>query len=260
MDVETITVGSLFSGAGLCDYGFEQAGFTHRWFCEIAEYPRSVLQTRWPGVPIYDDVREIDGSKTPKVDVLSGGFPCQDVSTGGKRAGIKEGTRSGLWFEFRRIIQEMQPSWVVIENVRGLLSCGIEIVLEDLAAIGYDAEWQVLPAVLFGAPHLRERVFIVAYPHNNKYGDAPRVFTEKRRNMAKHFQSDRKTMWNGVQLDRTGELPRGPALPLPRVHRVADGSSKALDRLRCLGNGIVPAQSRFVAEMIKQAIAHEKTM
>lgn len=252
-----LTVGSLFSGAGLCDLGLERADFRHTWFCEIEDFPRRVLTARWPGIPIHRDIREINAQTVPTVDLLAGGFPCQDVSTGGNRAGIREGTRSGLWFEFRRVIEELRPPWVLIENVRGLLSCGIEIVLKDLAAIGYDAEWEVLPASIFGAPHIRERVFFVAYPHRKRRGRSPRVFTPDRGDLADHFQLDRQALWNGVRIDRARSLPDRLALPVPRVYRVDDGSADVLDRLKCLGNGIVPHQARYVGELIQRAAARE---
>ena len=100
----------------------------------------------------------------PHPDVLCGGFPCQDVSLAGKRKGITEGTRSGLWYEYVRLIEEIRPKYVIAENVPGLLAAGIETVLQELAEIGYDAEWEVLSASAVGAPHRRERVFLVAYP------------------------------------------------------------------------------------------------
>ena len=159
-----LKVGSLFSGAGLCDLGLQWAGFRHQWFCEIDPFCRAVLARHWPGIPIYEDVKKLKGDALPSVDVLCGGFPCQDVSSGGLRAGIREGTRSGLWREYARLIGEIHPKYVIIENVRGLLSLGIDLVLNNLAAIGYDAEWEILPAAALGAPHHRERVFIVAYP------------------------------------------------------------------------------------------------
>ena len=138
-----LTVGSLFSGAGLCDLGLTWAGFKHQWFCEIDPFCQAVLARHWPETAIYNDVSGLNGMELPPVDVLCGGFPCQDVSSAGARAGIKQGTRSGLWYEYARLIGEIRPRYVIIENVRGLLSCGIEVVLQDLANIGYDAEWEV---------------------------------------------------------------------------------------------------------------------
>lgn len=248
-----LTVGSLFSGAGLCDLGLEWAGFKHKWFCEIEDYPREVLAARWPGKPIYRDVGKINGDTVEKVDVLVGGFPCQDVSSGGRRKGIKVGTRSGLWFEYRRLIRDLRPRYAIIENVKGLLSKGIDRVCAGLAEIGYDAEWEVLPAALFGAPHIRERLFIVAYPHCCGDVRTPRVFTEEPGELGDHFQLDGQADWNGLQIDRAGPVSAWLASSGCRVHRVDDGSTQALHRLKCLGNGIVPQQSQYVGELINAA-------
>ncbi len=158
----------------------------HAFFCEVDPFCRSILAKHWPGVPLYNDVRVLEGSKVPHIDILCGGFPCQDVSSGGKRAGIKEGTRSGLWYEYARLIGEIRPRYAIIENVRGLLSCGIEIVMRDLAALGYDAEWEVLPAAALGAPHHRERVFIVAYPHSQRADGRARLLAPLERIMGEH--------------------------------------------------------------------------
>lgn len=124
----------------------------HAFFCEVDPFCRSVLAKHWSDVPIYNDVRSLNGADLPHIDILCGGFPCQDVSSGGKRAGIKEGTRSGLWYEYSRLIGEIRPRYVIIENVRGLLSCGIEIVMRDLVALRVRCEWEVLPAAALGAP------------------------------------------------------------------------------------------------------------
>lgn len=104
-----LKVGSLFSGAGLCDLGLQWTGFRHQWFCEIDPFCRAVLARHWPDIPIYEDVRMLKGDELPPVDVLCGGFPCQDVSSGGLRAGIRQGTRSGLWLEYARLIGEITP-------------------------------------------------------------------------------------------------------------------------------------------------------
>lgn len=164
-----MTVGSLFSGIGGLDLGFERAGFEIKWMCEKEDYPRKVLAKHWPNVPIYEDVREI--TNAPSVDVLVGGFPCQDNSTAFTkqgRIGIA-GAKSGLWLEFARIIREVRPAYVVVENVEGLLhrARGFGIVLGDLARLGYDAEWDVLPASASGAPHQRARLWLVAYPNGD---------------------------------------------------------------------------------------------
>lgn len=250
-------VASVFSGAGLCDLGLQRAGFDHAWFCEIEDYPRNVLAARWPGKPIYRDIREIDAKSVERIDLLAGGFPCQDVSAAGKRQGVTKGTRSGLWYEYLRIIRDLRPRFVLIENVKGLLSKGIDQVCAGLAEIGYDAEWEVLSAALFGAPHLRERVFIVAYPHRDWSFQTPRVFVENAGDMADHFQLDGDALWNGIRIDRAGAVSDWLASSGPRVHRVDDGSADALDRLKCLGNGIIPQQSQYVGELIIGAMQRD---
>lgn len=250
-------VASVFSGAGLCDLGLQRAGFDHSWFCEIEDFPKSVLAARWPGKPIYRDIRDIDANTVESVDVLAGGFPCQDVSSAGKRKGVTKGTRSGLWYEFRRVICDLRPKYVLIENVKGLLSKGIDQVCAGLAEIGYDAEWEVLPAPLFGAPHLRERLFIVAYPHSSRSVGTPRIFTENAGDLGDHFQLDGEALWNGIRINRSGPVSDWLALSGSSVRRVDDGSADALDRLKCLGNGIIPQQSQYVGSLILAAMKRE---
>lgn len=194
-----LTVGSLFSGIGAFDLGFERAGMRTLWFCEQDEFCRRVLARHWPGVPCYPDVRALVGNANgasthsyaeeggprpavgesgrgmdvpvpvPHVDVLCGGFPCQDLSYAGRGAGI-EGARSGLWSEFARLIGDLRPRYVVVENVPALLGRGLGRVLGDLAALGFDAEWDCLPASAFGAPHRRDRFWLVAYPDSHDAG------------------------------------------------------------------------------------------
>ena len=202
--MKQLTVGSLFSGIGGIDLGLERTGrYTIAWQIELDDYCQRVLAKHWPDTPRFRDVRDCGAHNLPPVDLLCGGFPCPDLSLAGKRAGI-DGRRSGLWYEFARLIGELRPRFVLIENVYGLLCggawvpldrcscdrqrseddagmvcawCGgslgdepasvyrswMGVVLGDLAARGYDAQWQVLPAAAVGAPHLRERVFLVAY-------------------------------------------------------------------------------------------------
>lgn len=161
----------LFSGIGGFSLGLEAAGMQTAMFCEIEPYCRAVLAKHWPGVPIHDDVRTLDrvvvAQKAGPVDLVCGGFPCQDISVAGKGAGLT-GERSGLWFEYRRIIEEVAPRWIVIENVPALRSRGLDVVLGGLAALGYDAEWHCIPASAVGAPHRRDRVWIVAHANHGQ--------------------------------------------------------------------------------------------
>lgn len=159
-------VGSLFTGIGGFDLGFERAGFEVAWQCEIDVHARKVLRAHWPEVPCFEDVSTLEGAAVPRVDVLCGGFPCQDVSVAGQRAGLAGG-RSGLWHEFRRLIGELRPSWVVIENVPGLRTSNrgndFATVLRGLAELGYMGGYGSLDAQWFGLAQRRERVFFVGH-------------------------------------------------------------------------------------------------
>jgi DNA (cytosine-5)-methyltransferase 1 len=182
-------IGSLFSGYGGLDLAvMEMFDAEVAWHCEWEEAPSRILEKHFPGVPNYHDVSNVDWTAVEPVDILTGGFPCQDVSLAGSRAGLKDGTRSGLWSEFAKAIDVLRPKWVVIENVRGLLSAkansdleyctwcmgetgrgepplrALGAVLGDLADLGYDARWTGVRASDAGAPHQRFRVFILAYP------------------------------------------------------------------------------------------------
>ena len=172
----------LFSGIGGFSLGLERTGgFETVAFCEIEPFPRKILAKHWPEVPCYHDVTKLTGDILARdgitVDVITGGFPCQDISVAGKQAGISEGTRSGLWSEIVRLIGELSPRYVIVENVANLLSGPSDRrggwfgrILGDLAECGYDAEWENIPASALGAPHRRERVWLVAYP--KKINDA----------------------------------------------------------------------------------------
>ncbi|MCK5333819.1 MAG: DNA (cytosine-5-)-methyltransferase [Candidatus Aenigmarchaeota archaeon] len=163
MKPKSLTFGSLFSGIGGMDLGFERAGMKCLWQVEIDECANKILKKHWPNVKRYKDIRAI--RKIGYVDVIGGGFPCQDISNAGNREGIT-GKRSGLWKEFLRIIRMVRPKYVVVENVAALLNRGIDTVLADLSACGYNSEWDCLPAQAVGAPHRRDRVFIIAYAND----------------------------------------------------------------------------------------------
>jgi len=179
-------IGSLFSGYGGLDLAvMNVTGAEVAWHCEWDDAPSKILEKHFPNVPNYRDVSKVDFTSVEPVDILTGGFPCQDLSLAGKRAGLKDGTRSGLWSEFARAIEEIQPRLVVIENVRGILSAtahsdleycawcmgeangepslrALGAVLGSLADLGYDAKWVSLRASDAGAPHSRFRIFITA--------------------------------------------------------------------------------------------------
>lgn len=159
-------MGSLFSGIGGIDLGFERAGYEIAWQVEIDPWCRKVLAKHFPHAERFNDVCECGAHNLSPVDVVAGGFPCQDISVAGLAAGIN-GRHSGLWREMARIVGELRPAFVLVENVAVLLGRGVERVCGDLAEIGYDAEWEIISAADVGAPHLRHRIWIVAYPQAN---------------------------------------------------------------------------------------------
>lgn len=157
----------LFSGIGAFSLGLEAAGMETVRFVEIDPFCREVLKKHWPNVPCDEDITKAEFSEG-EADVICGGFPCQDLSRAGERRGLG-GERSSLWFTMADVIRVVRPSYVIVENVDALLDCGMDTVLRDLSDLRYDAEWSVVSACAMGAPHMRRRVFIVAYP-NGKHG------------------------------------------------------------------------------------------
>lgn len=165
-----LTAGCLFSGIGAMDLGLESEGIEIRWQVENDPWCTKLLERRWPNVNRYGDVRSLDPDDLEPVDIISGGFPCQPVSVAGSRRGRDDDR--WLWPHFARLVRGVRPRFVLVENVSGLLvptgddegwhPAPVEEVLGDLATLGYDTEWQSVPAAAVGAPHLRWRVFLVA--------------------------------------------------------------------------------------------------
>lgn len=242
----TLKVLDLFSGIGGFSLGLERTGgFQTEAFCEIDQKAQAVLRKNWPDVPIYSDVKEIDG-RDFTVDLVCGGFPCQDISKIGRGAGLS-GERSGLWWEFHRIIDQAKPSWVIIENSPVLRSRGLDQILRSLAEIGYDAEWHCLPASAIGAPHQRDRLWIVAYPMFTRLeGHAWNV-----QDGAEQPQQDRPASPQGLL---RGEHPEGWWSSEPDVGRVANGIPGRVDRLKQLGNAVVPQIPEIIGRAILQTI------
>jgi DNA (cytosine-5)-methyltransferase 1 len=268
-----LTFGSLFAGIGGLDLGFERAGFECLWQVEIDSYARSVLDRHWPDVRKHDDVRTWPSADTPFVDCLIGGFPCQDVSVAGKGVGI-HGEKSSLFFEFMRIAGEMGPRYLVLENVSALLARGMGDVLGTMASLGYDAEWHCFGAAHVGAPHIRDRIFILGY-RQRVVADSNLPGLEEWSGICEYTgaelqatqRSHRKQgsdvesagggrfahSWTESEDSNTGPpgAPRGGIWSFePRVGRVADGVPKRVDRIKCLGNAVVPQVGQFVAEVL----------
>jgi DNA (cytosine-5)-methyltransferase 1 len=265
----------LFSGIGGFSLGLERSGaFRTVAFCEIEPFPRRVLAKHWPEVPCYDDVRSLTAERLAAdgiaVDAICGGFPCQDISYAGPGAGLA-GERSGLWFEYARLVGELRPRFVVVENVRALLSRGLDAVLGTLAALGYDAEWETIRASDIGAPHHRSRVWVVAYPHGERELQPEGVFRHVRRWLGNAgqdvpyadgfrqpgqrwtFNSGNSEAYADREVYRTFDDSGWPIEP--RVGRMAYGVSFGVDRLKGLGNAVVPQIPELIGRAILQAEA-----
>jgi len=256
------TFGSLFAGIGGFDLGFERAGLKCMWQCENNPFCIELLKKHWPNVQRFGDIKKL--RNPPYVDVICGGFPCQDISNAGKRKGIK-GERSGLWSEMLRIICEVRPKYVVVENVAALVNRGLSTVLGELAESGYDAEWQVLSAAAFGAPHLRERVFIVAYPNqfnddSGGYGSGeisqqqtPKIFRGEK-NEIHYAAGEEFPDWTGGEMGQPSPLTEFERPDGREVERnfcgVAYGVSNRVQRLKALGNAVVPQITEHIGRLI----------
>ena len=272
----------LFSGIGGFSLGLERAGFETVVFVEIDPWCRRVLAKHWPGVPCYVDIRDVTADRLradgiARIDAICGGFPCQDISTAGKGAGL-DGERSGLWREYARLIGELRPRFAIVENVGALRGRGLAAVLADLAAIGYDAEWHAVPAAAVGAYHLRDRIWIIATACTDDDGER-----RERRGFA---QRSGQQSASGLEPDRLGARGwrQGPADadiagrgspelcglfgPLaralaaastpwerptePPILRTIHGVSTRLDRCRvkALGNAVVPLIPELIGRVL----------
>lgn len=300
-------VGSLFSGIGGLELGLERSGMEVRWQVEIDPFCLRVLEKHWPDVTRYEDVRDVGSHNLEPVDLICGGFPCQPVSVAGK--GLAQSDERWMWPEFARIVRELRPGYVLVENVPGLLGRGMGDVLRDLATIGYDAEWESIPAAAVGAPHLRYRIFIVAYPDSERgrasafsfqgLCDPPELGDDGKAKTLAHATSSRfeeggcdtggpvrnEARWsepqrrgNEVADTRSGDVERNGAtreqestirqsdVPTegrqslvsgwghwatePAVDRVANGVPARVDRIKALGNAVVPQVAEWIGQRI----------
>ena len=223
-------------------------------FCEINPRCRQVLAKHWPEIPCYDDVAALSAERLrtdgiASVDVICGGFPCQDISSAGKQAGM-EGTRSGLWSEIARLAGELRPKFIIVENVSGLLAgergAWFGRVLGDLAEIGYDAEWHCIPAAAVGAPHGRDRVWIIAHPTE---GVRHRILLPSIFN-GEGSEQGFKRVWSLVRARRAR---RGPPADFGRL-RKDDGLSSRLGEIEGYGNAVTPVIPEIIGRAIMKAM------
>lgn len=249
-DATGLTIGSLFSGIGGLELGLEWAGHGPvLWQVEIDPWCRSVLARHWPGAERFDDVRTVGARVLAPVDIVCGGFPCQDVSAAGSGHGLA-GARSGLWWEFRRIVEDARPPWVVVENVASGARRWVDAVRGSLGELGYETLPVPIGARDVGAPHRRNRVFLVG---------SLTADTDSRRRagigLAMHEELQRapRHVAHGCDCarDESGRCP-SPWTPVPPVRGVDDGPASKLDkrRLKALGNGVVPHCAQVAGEVI----------
>jgi len=293
----------LFSGIGGFSLGLERTGgFETVAFCEIEDFPRRVLAKHWPDVPCYRDVRELTAERLAAdgiaVDVICGGFPCQDISTAGKGAGLA-GERSGLFYEIARLVSELAPRFIILENVAALLGRGLGDILGTLAALGFDAEWHCIPASALGAPHRRDRIWIVAYPgcslharelvgrtthepaRGSQGGDEGQGQASHRERLRIEPSAGGSALADAISAGQSGSWSLGHAsnpAPLiqrqaidafhgrvgdfwsvePDVGRVANGVPDRSHRLKALGNAVVPQIPELIGRAILEAIATQQ--
>jgi DNA (cytosine-5)-methyltransferase 1 len=308
----TLRLLDTFSGIGGFSYAAERivGGFETVAFVEREPYCQQILHKHWPSVPIYDDITTFN-PEPYSADVVCGGFPCQDISTAGKQAGIKQGTRSGLFYELMRVIRLVRPQYVILENVSAIISNGLDTVLGELATAGFDAEWACIPASAVGACHQRDRWWLVAYPKNllgngitaehdrqcrpltvpePRNGDYENDGPELLREMLECRRSDfaPNTMHNRLQRRElpsptisgqhkgrkvgmgSGEAPGPQQWPnettgrnrlnpdwrgfvsQPVLCRGDDGLSNRVERLKALGNAVVPQVAAIPLARVRQ--------
>lgn len=297
-----ITLGSMFAGIGGLELGFESTGrFETKWQVEIDDYANQVLSKHWPSVARWKNVKTFPPRPLAdwQCDVIAGGFPCQDLSFAGKGAGLA-GERSGLFSEIIRVASIIKPRAIVLENVAALYARGLDVVLGEMAQIGYDAEWHCVSAASVGAPHRRDRVFIIGWNTNGKHDEAikkvsRRTFadtggsgatlcdtygnckpistvdakasklqgdmadTSSKRSAARVSGTTRGSQRDAkITINGCDRLPRGTASNQwavePSMGRVANGVPRRVDRLRCLGNAIVPQVAKVVADRLLEII------
>lgn len=239
----------LFSGLGAFSLGLERTGgFQTEAFCEIDPYCRRVLAKHWPNVRQYDDVRTLTSRQlaadgVERIDAICGGFPCQDISYAGPGEGLA-GERSGLFFEYARLIGELGPSVVLVENVAALLDRGMDLVLGTLSDLGFDAEWDTVSACSVGYPHMRRRVFLVAYAHG--FDGRERL----RHTLARSFRS----LQTGDGFESARARQRARLANPSGLYGGANGLPFGMERNHAIGNAIVPDIPEIIGHAILESM------
>ena len=236
----------LFSGIGGFALAAKWNGFRTLAFCDCEPYAQAVLKKHWPDVPCHKDIREVRGELYAGVTLLTGGFPCQPFSVAGKQRG-KDDNRY-LWPEMLRVIREARPAWIIGENVAGIVNMALDTVCADLEAEGYEVEPLIVPACAVDAPHRRDRVWIIAYTEQSRWGSGEQNIFEETGNVGEHvfFNSEGdgrniKSFWEAKETDWSMDIKSS-------ICRKDDGISNSVDRIRGLGNAIVP---QVAAEIIR---------
>jgi len=269
-------IGSLFSGVGGLELGLEWSGLGATiWQIELDPFCRKVLAYHWPHVRRFEDVTETDPHQAGVADIICGGFPCQDISSAGKRTGLA-GSRSGLWTHFARFVAELRPRWVVVENVASGAKLWVDAVCTDLEQLGYETLPVPLSAQDVGAPHLRRRIFIVARNTNMQSKPAQPVNAQvavvqsdtglapdpQRQQLREQPWRRRRSCGSGTAF--VGQYGAGwglDTMPEPALRRVDDGATTRVDRsvrrrrsnrLKALGNAVVPQCAEVIGWMIRE--------
>jgi DNA (cytosine-5)-methyltransferase 1 len=220
--------GALFAGIGGFELGAEMSGIETKWNCEVSEFNRQELKRLFPNAKQFEDIRTMQGAES--VDIISGGFPCQNISLAASknRTGV-DGDKSGLWRDMLRICGEIRPKYIILENSHTIIKHGFEIILEEFAKIGYDAEWQTLQGFQFSIPQRRRRLYAILYPTciGNRM-EEKEIFTG--------WHKPIYPTWRDTE---------------PKVYGVADVISNRLDKHRALGNAVQPLITNYLFECIK---------
>lgn len=247
---------SLFTGAGAFDLAAERVGITNVAMVETDKFARTVLSKRFPNVRLYGDIQDFgpkEAEEVGRIDILSAGFPCQDVSENHNAGKGLRGERSSLFFEAARVLRLVRPQVCIMENVSNLLARGMGEVLGELAESGYDAEWSLLSAASFGACHIRERVVLLAYPAGNGREELLPSFTP----------IDRQKGWPNTPLDSRGDLISFLARQMggePPVFGIDDGipdrvvREKVPQRLQLMGNSVYVPKAEWIMDNLARLV------